>query len=183
MIEPERRALILHIERTGAQQVDQPRQHRAKRAALQPRAMRQRFLAHGRFARSSRQDLQGQPRARLLRDGSPLDLACLARRGLGICNIAGHVGLVGRPHQQGTDLLFRGRRRAREGVEQLTQVLQAAALLEQPHQPLERLPEVRVRVEGGQVVARGGGLVGGPLLEVRDLGQEPRLSPLVRGGR
>ena len=39
MIEPERRALILHVDRTGAQQVDQPRQHRPERAALQPRAL------------------------------------------------------------------------------------------------------------------------------------------------
>ena len=41
MIEPERGALILHIHRTRAQQIDQPRQHRTKRAALQPRAVRQ----------------------------------------------------------------------------------------------------------------------------------------------
>ena len=42
MIEPKRRALIEHIDRACAQQVEQPRQHRAKRAALQPRALRQR---------------------------------------------------------------------------------------------------------------------------------------------
>ena len=42
MIEPKRRALIVDIDRPRAQQVDQPRQHRAERAALQPRAMRER---------------------------------------------------------------------------------------------------------------------------------------------
>ena len=41
VIEAERRALIGDIDRPGAQQIDQPRQHRAKRAALQPRAMGQ----------------------------------------------------------------------------------------------------------------------------------------------
>ena len=42
MLEPERRALILHVDGTRAQQIDQPRQHRPKRATLQPRAMRHR---------------------------------------------------------------------------------------------------------------------------------------------
>ncbi len=42
VIESKRRALILDVDRTRAQQVDQPRQHRAERAALQPRALRQR---------------------------------------------------------------------------------------------------------------------------------------------
>src|ERR1700704_3564375 len=39
MVEAERRALILHIERTGPQQVDQSRQPGAECAALQPRAL------------------------------------------------------------------------------------------------------------------------------------------------
>ena len=46
MVEPKRRALILHIDRTGAQQIDQPRQHRAERAAFQPRALRERDDGH-----------------------------------------------------------------------------------------------------------------------------------------
>ena len=40
MVEAERGALILHVDGTCAQQVHQPRQHRPKRAALQPRAVR-----------------------------------------------------------------------------------------------------------------------------------------------
>ena len=39
MIESERSALVGHVDRTGAQQIDQPRQHRPERAALQPRAL------------------------------------------------------------------------------------------------------------------------------------------------
>ena len=42
MIEPERRPLIVHVERACTQQIDQPRQHRPKRPPLQPRALRQR---------------------------------------------------------------------------------------------------------------------------------------------
>ena len=40
VVEAERGALILHVNGACAQQVHQSRQHRPKRAALQPRAMR-----------------------------------------------------------------------------------------------------------------------------------------------
>ena len=39
MIKPERRALVLRVKRAGAQQIDQSREHRAERAALQPGAL------------------------------------------------------------------------------------------------------------------------------------------------
>ncbi len=57
MMEAEGGALILHVERTGAQQVDQPRQHRPERAALQPQALRKvddRGLRGIRFERAER---------------------------------------------------------------------------------------------------------------------------------
>ena len=57
MIEAEGGALILHVDRTGAQQVDQPRQHRPERAALQRRALRKaddRGLRGIRFERPER---------------------------------------------------------------------------------------------------------------------------------
>src|SRR6478609_375616 len=40
MVKPERCALIVDVDRSPAQQIDQPRQPGTKRAALQPRAMR-----------------------------------------------------------------------------------------------------------------------------------------------
>ena len=42
VVEAERGALILHVDGACAQQIDQPRQHRPERAALQPRAVRHR---------------------------------------------------------------------------------------------------------------------------------------------
>ena len=42
MIESKRCALVWHIDRTRAEQIDQPRQPGTERAALQPRALRQR---------------------------------------------------------------------------------------------------------------------------------------------
>lgn len=41
VVEPERGALVLHVDRAAAQQVDQPRHPRPERPALQPRLLRQ----------------------------------------------------------------------------------------------------------------------------------------------
>ena len=45
VVKPKRCALIVHVDRSRAQQIDQPRQPGTKRAALQPRAMRKRIIA------------------------------------------------------------------------------------------------------------------------------------------
>ena len=78
------------------------------------------------------------------------------------------------------DLLVGRRRDAGERVDELAEVLQAPALLEQADEPLERLAERRVGVVGGEVVARRRRLVARSLLEVGDLRQQPRTGACVR---
>ena len=63
-----------------------------------------------------------------------------------------------------------------ERVDQTAEVTEAAALLEQAHEPLERLAEGRVRGVRGEVVASRGGLVARALLRFAHLGQESGLA-------
>ena len=60
MVEAKRGALIVHVDRARAQQIDQPRQHGPKRAALQPRAMRQRNDRGLRGIRCERAERRGR---------------------------------------------------------------------------------------------------------------------------
>src|SRR5260221_8794810 len=60
MMETKRCALIWHVHRPRTQQIDQPRQHRPERAALQPRAMCQRNDRGLRGIRCERAERRGR---------------------------------------------------------------------------------------------------------------------------
>ena len=60
VVEAKRGALIRHVDGTRAQQVDQPRQHGPKCAALQPRAVRQRNDRGLRGIRGERAERRGR---------------------------------------------------------------------------------------------------------------------------
>ncbi len=72
---------------------------------------------------------------------------------------------------------------AAERVEQLAQVLDRLAAREDAHQRLERLAELRVRVERGEIIAGGHRLFAAGLLEHAALVEQQRLRALVLLGR
>jgi len=81
-----------------------------------------------------------------------------------------------RLHQERARLLLRRLGGPHEGVDELAEVSERAAPLEEPDEPFERLAEQRIGVERGQVIARGARLVAGALLELTDLAEQPRLA-------
>ena len=70
-------------------------------------------------------------------------------------------------------------RDAPERLDELSEVPERATPLEQPEEAIDRLAELRIRVEGGQVVPRGGRFVARALFDLADLVKEPRLPGLV----
>jgi len=162
----------------GARAVEQ-KQRVPGRVAGEPGPLRQRLVARGRVPGATGEDLQRQPGARLLRHRGAGDLRRLARGALRLREVRRDVGLIGRPHQQGAHPLVGGAGDPGERVDQLAQVLQAAALLQQANEALERLAERRVRVVGREVIAGRGRLVAAPLLEIGDLGEEPGMASAV----
>ncbi len=149
------------------------------RLPCEPRALRQPLLAGRRVPRSPREHLEGEPGASLLGGRRALHLGRLPRRRLGFRQLARYVGLVGGPHEQRAHLLVGRDGGTRQRVDELPQVLETPSLLEQPHEPLEGLSEHRVGVERRQVIAGGGGLVAGALLEIRDGREQAGLAATV----
>ncbi len=145
------------------------------------RSLGQRGLAHRGVARPPGEDLQREPCARLFGDRGARDRGRLDGASLGLDQIARDVRLVGGAHHESAHLLVRSGGRSHHRVDELAEVLQAATLLEQPHQALEGLAKRGVRVVCGQVVARRTRLVARALLEIGDRHEQPCLPSPVAG--
>jgi hypothetical protein len=152
------------------------------RICRKPRPLCEGRLPHRRVAHATRQDLDKEPCRRTLAFRGALGGIAFdgrTRRVLGLSHVARDVGFVPGLHHQRPDALVRRCGRAKERVDELSQVLQAAASLEQPHQPLERLAERGGGVVGGKVVAGGAWLVSRSFFEVCHVGEEPGLPQRV----
>jgi hypothetical protein len=85
------------------------------------------------------------------------------------------------PLEERASALARRFRRPEKGVQQFGEIFDGFSPLEQPHQTLERLAELRIRVEGGQKLPRGPHLVGRALLHHAELVQQQRLVLRIGG--
>ena len=103
----------------------------------------------------------------------------LLERVLGTGEVVLVVLEVGGVLGEGARPLLRRDRGARERVEELAEVLDRLAPREDADQRLERLAELRIEVERGEVVARGDRLLAVVLLEHAALVQEQRLLAFV----